>query len=518
MNNVENQLNLRHELKKHFGYDAFRKGQREIIEDVMRGENVLGILPTGSGKSICYQLPAKLLDGVTIVVSPLISLMIDQVKHLKAMNFKQVVAINSFMNRSERYTVWNQLHTYKLIYLSPELLQQDKLQRKLRQLQISLFVIDEAHCISQWGHEFRPDYLKLSQSIESYGNPPVLALSATATPKVQEDIIEALGRKGTIKHVHDMDRDNIAFYIQHVNDDSEKLDTMARLFKRYRVPTLIYFSSRRVAEDVAHELSNKLSYQIAVYHGGMEQHDRVTIQQQFMNNQLDIVCCTSAFGMGINKSNIRLVIHYHMPPQMEAFIQEVGRAGRDGEQSISLLLFSIKDIHLPKNIIKKELPLESDITSVFKRLFTLFSSNQSLPEQMDERAGIFQMNEVQWRFMQYQLEKHGIIKKNRIFYDQRNWQRALHKIIEHRNSRTHLKEQKLTKMIHWIQQKACFRKHLYQEFQTSYATPTSLCCSNCGFSWDEWNPVQTTIKRTEPKTWREKLQEKLLHGDIHETT
>src|SRR5690625_2720860 len=215
---------LTEHLQQHFKYDTFRQGQEEIIQDVLNGYSVLGVLPTGSGKSLCYQLTAKLLSGTTIVVSPLISLMIDQVKQLKAIQFKEVVALNSFMEYAERRQVYEQLHTYKLVYVSPELLQKESLLAYLQQVDISLFVIDEAHCISQWGHEFRPDYLKLHSIIKLFKNPPILALSATATVNVQTDITTSLHRPNMIKHIYPMDRENITFCVRETSNEAEKQD------------------------------------------------------------------------------------------------------------------------------------------------------------------------------------------------------------------------------------------------------------------------------------------------------
>ncbi|CDQ39776.1 RecQ family ATP-dependent DNA helicase [Virgibacillus salexigens] len=507
---------LQNQLDKFFGYPSFRLGQKEIIQDIMEGKNVLGILPTGSGKSICYQLPARLLEGLTIVVSPLISLMIDQVKQLKAMNFKQAVAINSFMDYRERNDVLRNLSHYKLVYVSPELLQHDQIQQKLGEVKVSLFVIDEAHCISQWGHEFRPDYLKLHEIIHVCNYPAVLALSATATPKVQEDIIQALGNQKMVKHVYDMDRDNIAFCIKEVNDDQEKNAKIIALCKKYRVPSLIYFSSRQAAEKVSQILIQNLGYRIAVYHGGMDQHDRITIQQQFMNNQLDIVCCTSAFGMGINKQNIRLIIHYHLTTQVESYIQEIGRAGRDGEASVSFLLYSKKDIHLPKNIIKKDLPTKHDVMVIFEHLYNLYMADQPLPVK-DEAMNRFHINEVQWRFICYQLEHHGIIKDNTIFFKNNVWLRARQQINEYCQHRITMKQAKLNKFLTWVHQKDCLRKYLYHEFQSGYKTPKYQCCTNCGFSWDHWSPVQIVPMEEMTETWQDKLKGKLLVGVKDET-
>lgn len=509
---------LEYSLDRHFNYSSFRIGQKEIIQDIMQGNDVVGVLPTGSGKSLCYQLPAKILEGTTIVVSPLISLMIDQVKQLKAIQFKEVVALNSFMEYAERKQVYEKLATYKLIYVSPELLQRKELLAYLRQIKISLFVIDEAHCISQWGHEFRPDYLKLHSIIELMNNPPIMALSATATINVQTDIITSLHRPNMIKRIYPMDRENITFSVREVLSDVEKQTAIIKLISNYRVPTLIYFSSRKTTENVAEMIASKVpSRRIAFYHGGMEQIDRISIQQQFMNDQLDVICCTSAFGMGINKSNIRLVIHYHFPFQIESYIQEVGRAGRDGDSSVSLLLYSKKDYYIPSNMIQKELPTETDLAFVFNQLIKLYKKQSELPSTEQQLENLFQVNEIQWRFLHHQFEKHGMIKDNIISYDQAHWRKVFQTIKQLRKDRILLKESKLAEMIQWMQKKECLRKHLYKGFQQSYAVPTYQCCSNCGFTFSEWKPAQTHVSEIDPTSWKVKLGSLLLIGDHDET-
>jgi ATP-dependent DNA helicase RecQ len=511
---MDEKSQLLNALKKHFNYSDFRVGQQEIIHDIMQGKDVLGILPTGSGKSICYQLPSILLEGITIVVSPLISLMIDQVKQLKAINFKSVVALNSFMDPMERKRVYQQLHTYKLVYVSPELLQHGDLLMALDKIKVSLFVIDEAHCISQWGHEFRPDYLKLDTTIARFNYPTTLALSATATKHVQTDIISALHKPHISKQIYPMDRPNIAFNVVEVQGDQEKISIITDLLKQYQVPVLIYFSSRRIAEQIAALLSEMIpEKRIAFYHGGMEQMDRIAIQQQFMNNQLDIICCTSAFGMGINKNNIRLVIHYHFPLQIESFIQETGRAGRDGKESVSLLFMSPHDIHLPVQIIKNELPTENQLLYVFKQLANLYHSGETLPKLDKQIESLFDINETQWRFLHYQFEKHDMIIQQRICYQEEIWGKAFQKIKTLIKQRSTIKEQKLTEMLDWIQQKQCLRHHLYKNFQANYKRSTAQCCSNCGFSWWKWTPEQTDIDLNIPLTWENKLKHLLLIGE-----
>ncbi|WP_100010769.1 RecQ family ATP-dependent DNA helicase [Lentibacillus sediminis] len=502
---------LEHQLKKYFAYDSFRPGQKEIIRNVLKGENVLGILPTGSGKSICYQLPARILPGITVVVSPLISLMMDQVKQLRATGFKEVVALNSFMDPAERKRVMNHLDAYKLIYISPELLQKAKILDSFKKQIISLLTVDEAHCISQWGHEFRPDYLKLDRVKRQLGNPPVLALSATATPEVQQDIVQHLAMNGCVRHVYPMDRENLSFLVQEAADDQAKQAMISEIAAEFHVPILIYFSSRNDAQEVASALADKLpDRRIAFYHGGMEQLDRISVQQQFMNSQLDLICCTSAFGMGIDKSDIRLVIHYHLPPQLESFIQEIGRAGRDGRRSVSLLLFSPKDMMLPKSFIQHELPHPKSIFTVFRQLKELFLAGGDLPHKEEETAQLFQLNEIQWRFLRQQLEKHGMIKGNRIFYNEAGWDDHCQAIKRQRDEREWLKESKLREMLEWIQEKGCLRRNLYKNFQASYRSVEKQCCSNCGFSFADWDPQPTARQEEASGSWEIKLKELLL--------
>ncbi|RLL48179.1 ATP-dependent DNA helicase RecQ [Oceanobacillus piezotolerans] len=502
-------------LQNIFHYPEFREGQKEIIEDVLAGEDVLGILPTGSGKSICYQLPAMLLEGLTIVVSPLISLMMDQVKELKANNIRKVIALNSFLAWQEKKRILEKLNEYKLLYISPEQLQQRDVLEALKKIKVSLFVIDEAHCISQWGHEFRPDYLKLNRVIELLKHPRTLALSATATPKVQRDIILSLGKPDMKKHIYPMDKPNIALVIEKAANDQEKDKRLLTVLESYQVPTLIYFSSRSATESCVKLLLQHLPHlRIAYYHGGMDQMDRIHIQQQFMNNQLDIVCCTNAFGMGINKSNIRLVIHYHFPMQVESYIQEIGRAGRDGEFCISLVLFSPADVHIPVQMIKNELPNEKMIKEMFHYLYTLSLKDELLPTSEAEIENRLQLNEIQWRFLQYHLEKHGMIVDNHVIYNEYNWKQIYNEIINIVNERTTLKQTKLQEMVDWIQSESCYRNSLYQSFQSTIREPDSYCCSNCGFKISDLRVSKPM--RYDNENWEVRLKSLLL-GDPIET-
>lgn len=512
---MDEQLLLKH-LHKHFSHTYFRTGQLEIIQSVLAKQDTLAILPTGTGKSICYQLPALIQQGTTIIVSPLISLMLDQVKELKAKQIKDVVAITSFMNHEERKEVFSNISAYKMIFISPELLQQRVVIQKLTGLAISLFVIDEAHCISQWGHAFRPDYLRLEQVIQALQNPPLLALSATAPPNVQEDIESALKRKHMKRFIYPMDRPNIGLFIQKLQVESEKNDALLQITAQYDVPTLIYFSSRKQAEEIAIFLSETLTdRRIAFYHGEMEQSDRITVQQQFMNDQIDIICCTSAFGMGINKSNIRLVIHYHFPGQLESYIQEFGRAGRDGKQSISVVLHMPSDEILPRYFVEQELPSKEVITEVIQYLQT--SKLQFLQKEI---VGIIRetwtINEVQWRFLLYQLEIHGMIKGNRII-QMKDSHYVRDSIIHFQSNRLHDQHNNIALSQKWLEEEGCLRNKLYNNYQDTYTEVQTLCCSNCHAGLDDWNLEGVYKRNTDHQSWKSRLQRLLKVEDYYET-
>ena len=516
MKKLNKQFNLRSNLKKYFNYDHFREGQEEIIIDVLHGEDVLGVLKTGSGKSICYQLPAKILPGLTIVVSPLISLMIDQVRQTKAFHFKEVVALHSMQNKSERKNVLQTLHLYKLLYISPELLQQREIIQRLKEREISLFVIDEAHCISEWGYDFRPDYLRIKSIIHTLGNPPILALTGTATREVQQDIIKELGRTEMNKHIYPIDRDNISLVVEEIDgNEMNKQAFLINILEKYKVPTIIYFSSRRKAEEIALLLSHQLTNRkISYYHGGMETMDRLKVQQQFMNDQLDIICCTSAFGMGINKKNIRLVIHYHLPTQIESFIQEIGRAGRDGKESVSLVLYQKRDIQLPLQIIENELPNHDEINFAMNQLYQLFIHQNEIPTNDNEIETFFQMKRTKWRFLHYQFETRGMIIHNKINFNLDDWNKSRKEITEFCQKRLQIKRKKVYEMIQWVNKEDCLRQHLYASFEQTMQQKDEQCCSNCHFSFQQWlTEAQTEKEKIHHHSWQEKLASLLLIGE-----
>ena len=511
------EYNLQAYLQHYFHYDSFQEGQKEIITDILNGHDVLGILRTGTGKSLCYQLPAKILQGITIVVSPLISLMIDQVRELHALQFKDAVALHSFQNWPERQKILSQLNTYKIIFVSPELLQNNQVAQCLKKQVVSLFVIDEAHCISQWGYDFRPDYLRLPEVIAYFNDPPVLALTGTATPEVQMDIKRKLKRPQMKDQIYPMDRTNISLIVEEIDGvEALKVKRLLAYLTMYRVPTLVYFSSRAATEKITQQIMQHApGRRVAFYHGGLETTDRLKIQQQFMNNQLDVICCTSAFGMGINKRNIRFIIHYHLPTRIESYIQEIGRAGRDGKDSVSVLLYRQEDLHIPIQIIENELPSYAELTFVLQRLIKDGANNEPLPIDDTLIEQQFLIDETKWRYIYFHLEKHRLVNKQQITGTESQLTSAFKHIHQFTQKRLTQKREHLKEVISWTNTKGCLREALYTPFQQKVTKRSMNCCSNCGFSFDAWNIDELDIHQKQHSDWQQLLKTVLLIGDTN---
>lgn len=341
-------------LKKYFGYDSFFPLQAEIIDHVLSLNDALVLMPTGGGKSVCFQIPALMFDGVTIVISPLISLMKDQVEALKANGIAAEFLNSSLSAKEETHIIERSLKgTLKLLYISPERLSSAGFIELLGGLKVSMFAVDEAHCISFWGHDFRPEYKRLNILKQRYPNVPLIALTATADRVIRRDILSQLNIPETKTFVASFDRPNLSLAVRPGLKRMRQITDFLKLHRKQ--PGIIYCLSRKSTESVAGNLC-KLGYKAKHYHAGMDNDDRSRTQNEFICDEIQIICATVAFGMGIDKSNIRWVIHYNMPKNIESFYQEIGRCGRDGLPADTILFYSYADIMAQTEMLNEATP------------------------------------------------------------------------------------------------------------------------------------------------------------------
>ncbi|WP_069998661.1 DNA helicase RecQ [Cellulosilyticum sp. I15G10I2] len=338
-------------LQKYYGYRSFRTGQQELIDHILQGTDTIGILPTGGGKSLCYQIPALLLEGITLVISPLISLMKDQVDTLKEYGI-QAELINSSLSHTEfREVIQNAKQgAYKLLYIAPERLETDSFIELMELLPVSLVAVDEAHCVSQWGHDFRPSYRRIAKMIQLLPKRPIVAaFTATATEMVKEDIINLLNLKKPFEFIGSFDRPNLYFEVRKPKSKFEDLKTY--ITESAGQSGIIYCATRKTVDEVCGKL-NAAGVPATKYHAGLGEGERSENQEEFLYDRAPIMVATNAFGMGIDKPNVRFVVHYNMPKNMESYYQEAGRAGRDGEEAKCILLFSTQDIMTNRFLIE----------------------------------------------------------------------------------------------------------------------------------------------------------------------
>ena len=352
-----------------FGLNKFRKGQRDVIDAVLRGDDCLCIMPTGGGKSLCYQLPSLARQGTTLVVSPLIALMKDQVDALQRLNIRATY-INSSLDGStqrERMESFAQ-GQYDLLYVAPERLRNVAFLDAVRQTRVQLLAIDEAHCISEWGHDFRPDYARIGRFRKRIGDPQTIALTATATVTVRQDIVDVLDLKQPSIFVSGFARDNLNLCVESPATISAKDDRLVEYLKRMPGAGIVYATTRKGCEHLVEILSDELDRPVAYYHAGMDAHQRRQIQEQFMSGQIPIVVATNAFGMGIDRADLRFVVHYNLPGSLEAYYQEAGRAGRDGLPSQCMLLYTYQDRFIQEFFIENAYPSREIVKQVYEYL------------------------------------------------------------------------------------------------------------------------------------------------------
>jgi ATP-dependent DNA helicase RecQ len=471
-------------LRELFGFSAFQPGQEEVVSHVMAGDDTLAILATGAGKSLCYQLPALLLPGTTIVVSPLIALMKDQLDMLAERGYRNNVALNSTLSEDQEAAAVARIARgdVKIVFVTPEKLEDEAFLAMLKRIEIPLFVVDEAHCISQWGHDFRPAYLALGQVIAALGRPTVLALTATATPAVREDILVQLGLANAKTVVKGFDRPNLRYEVIRAENEAAKLKGLKRLFEGGLEGTgIIYTATIKNALEVQKYLHDQLDLPAAVYHSKLQKHDRTSVHELFMAEAIRAVVATNAFGLGIDKPNIRFVIHYDLPGSVEAYTQEAGRAGRDGDVSRCILLYRMSDTRVQNYFLTGKYPDVEDVQKVFGTLE--YFGGQSDGVSLADLRKISQLPLTKLKVVLALLKKAGFIEmRARARYGltgQALDNRELVLNLTNYDTKKSYDQSKLAMMLQYAETRGCRRKFVLNYFGEEYDAASCGQCDNC---------------------------------------
>lgn len=480
-------MRLDEALNKYFGFKKFLPGQEEIIRAVLEKEHVLGILPTGGGKSLCFQLPGLMLPGLTLVISPLVALMKDQVDALHARSLYQATYLNSQLPWKEyRQRLWRlKQGAYKLVYLAPERLRSRYFLETIRERQVSLLVVDEAHCVSQWGHDFRPDYLWIPRFYRWLkGNPRLLALTATATPAVQQDILAKMEMPNAHRVIGTSNRPNLFLSVEKVKSEGDKLEALKGMLSGNPGNGIIYGGTRRDCEFLAKWLKRELGIPALYYHAGMNPGDRSAVQERFLRGEAPVIAATNAFGMGINKADIRFVIHYTIPGSLEAYYQEVGRAGRDGLPAWGLLLYAPRDRGLQEFLIKQETVTGGEVRSLVDYIKSRQQGDKAILNQADLQQ--LDLGETKLRYLISELEQQGLIKSFERTPDATGVlvtgdlsRRNTVSVARQSDKLAEEKRKKLAAMVDYATKKRCRRETILSYFGEKKPGDTGPCCDVC---------------------------------------
>jgi ATP-dependent DNA helicase RecQ len=467
--------------RERFGVKGFRPGQRELIEAVLRGENVLGILPTGAGKSLTYQLPALLFGRPVLVVSPLISLMQDQQEKLSELDISAAKLNSTLKTSEERALVEEMDGSHELIYVTPERLENPAYLELLKQQRISLFVVDEAHCVSQWGHDFRPAYLGLRDAVRELGRPSVLALTATVTPENIEDILKQLGIEGARVIQLGVERKNLFLEVLRTSRAGQKREFLLSFLKEEPGVGIIYVATVKKAVELQRALLDA-GIEAGLYHGKLKAKDRQQIQQRFMADELKVMVATNAFGLGIDKQDLRFVIHYNFPDSLETYCQEAGRAGRDGKPARVILLYRLEDKRLQSYFLGGKYPRRDESMRVIDELRRLIKAgSEGEGVSTANLATAAQITERRAKVTIAQLESAGIVKRLRSrvlpLRDVRD-QEELDALLSEYEGRRKSDRERLQIFMHYAQSPSC-RTHFINQYFGEESPTDCDHCDNC---------------------------------------
>jgi ATP-dependent DNA helicase RecQ len=458
------------------GYEDLLPGQEEALESVLNGHDTLVVLPTGAGKSAIYQIAGYMIPGATVIVSPLIALQQDQVASIESMEVGEAAAINSTLRIAEKRETFEKLkqEEVEFLFLAPEQFNNEALLEEMKKNEISLFVVDEAHCISEWGHDFRPDDLKLGQVIEALGHPRVLAMTATASPPVREEIIGRLGMEEAQVVVRGFDRPNIRLSVLRFVDEHTKLRNLVERVVEAKKPGIVYVATRRHAEEVATALVQQ-TVKAVYYHAGLDKEQREAIQATFMEDDVDVIIATTAFGMGIDKPNVRFVYHYEIPGSVDAYYQEIGRAGRDGEAAEAILFYRPEDLGVRRFFAGGNHFKDEDLEAVVQAI------QKSKGIELSALVKKTELSRAKVESILASLQAVGAVEiqaDNRIVWAGGKKKQIVAEIMKIRDRHQQMEQSRLEMMRRYAEIHDCRRQYLLNYFGEAFQDPCDGC-DNC---------------------------------------